>query len=547
MFKRNQIIYPLLCMLLLLFSCRRDDGIAIPSEGKELKLVLAKPNSITAMNVATPVEGQEFGVYVLPTGSRDLNSALVNNRKYIYESGELLPADGGAPITYPQDGSAIDVFLYSPYQQVSNGELMMDFTDQLDQAKLDLIDFRMVNVDKNNPIGPISLRHRNSKLKFTLLPGQGLSAEDLGDVEISLVGFSSGWRYKLYLNSIFLLNSSDISLGTQREAIMYESFNVGQEQFRFKVGEKVLEYDLPLYEYFVSGKQYEYQVTINLGSVEVKRVSAMDWQVDAGEIVAYQAPEIEFVPIPAGTFTMGSGATEPGTATSTYPAHQVTLTRDFLMSKYEITLAQYLEFLKDVNADLNESVVQDPNNPSIFWIYNNNFFIKNNGEWKVVPGNENKPVYDVTWAGARAYAQWAGGDLPTEAQWEYAARAGSKADYFFLEDHETLTGHESELAEYAWYDESSGYEIKDVGLLKPNPWGLYDIYGNVIEYCLDEIRTYSINAVVDPGQVAVSNPAIKGGSFLNQDHVANSKFRDLFYLGYNGSNLGFRIIKYPSN
>src|SRR5690606_38565943 len=97
-------------------------------------------------------------------------------------------------------------------------------------------------VDKNNPIGPISLQHRNSKLKFTLLPGQGLSAEDLGDVEISLVGFSSGWRYKLYLNSIFLLNSSDISLGTQREAIMYESFNVGQEQFRFKVGEKVLEY-----------------------------------------------------------------------------------------------------------------------------------------------------------------------------------------------------------------------------------------------------------------------------------------------------------------
>ena len=88
MFKRTQIIYPLLCMLLLLFSCRRDDGIAIPSEDKELKLVLAKPSSITAMNAATPVEGQEFGVYVLPTGSRDLNSALVNNRKYIYMNQE---------------------------------------------------------------------------------------------------------------------------------------------------------------------------------------------------------------------------------------------------------------------------------------------------------------------------------------------------------------------------------------------------------------------------------------------------------------------------
>ncbi len=546
MFKRTKITYPLLCMLLLLLSCRRDEGIAIPSEDKELKLVLAKPNGITAMNAATPVEGQEFGVYVLPAGSTDLNSALENNRKYIYESGELLPADGGAPIIYPHNGSAIDFFLYSPYQQVSNGELMMDFSNQLDQAKLDLIDFRMVNVDKNNPIGPISLQHRNSKLKFTLLPGHGLSAEDLGDVEISLVGFSSGWRYKLYLNSIFLLNSSDIRLGTQREAIMYDLFNDGQEQFQFKVGEKVLEYDLPLAESFVSGKQYEYQVTINFDSVEVKRVSAKDWQVDAGEIIA-RSTELEFVRIPAGTFTMGSGATEPGTSASIYPAHQVTLTRDFLMSKYEITRAQYLEFLKAVNADLNSVNVQDPNNPGVRWIHNNDFFIENNGQWQVVPGKENLPVNYVTWHGARAYAKWAGGDLPTEAQWEYAARAGSKADYFFLEDHETLTGHESELVEYAWYAGNSGNELKEVGLLKPNPWGLYDIYGNVIEYCLDDARVYSINAVVDPAQNATLTTTIRGGSYRNQKERVNSTFRELYFLNYYEYFLGFRIIKYPNN
>ncbi|MGX1753989.1 SUMF1/EgtB/PvdO family nonheme iron enzyme [Sphingobacterium sp. NPDC055346] len=547
MFKRTKIIYPLLCMLLLLFSCRRDDGIAIPSEDKELKLVLAKPNSITAMNAATPVEGQEFGVYVLPTGSRDLNSALVNNRKYIFESGELLPADGGTPIIYPRDGSAIDFFLYSPYQQVSNGELMMDFSNQLDQAKLDLIDFRMVNVDKNNPIGPISLQHRNSKLKFTLLPGQGMSAEDLGDVEISLVGFSSGWRYKLYLNSILLLNSSDIRLGTQREAIINDQYNDGQQQFQFKVGEKLLNYALPTGLIFESGKQYEYRVTINFGSVEVKRVSAMDWQVNAAEIVAYQAPEIEFVPIPAGTFTMGSGATEPGTETSTYPAHQVTLTRDYLMSKYEITVAQYLEYLKAVNANMDNMFIYSPNNQTVIWINNNGLFIESNGEWKVFPGKENLPVNNVTWAGARAYAQWAGGDLPTEAQWEYAARADSKADYFFLEDNETLAGHETELAEYAWYAGNSGLQVKEVGLLKPNPWGLYDIYGNVTEYCLDEIRTYSINAAVDPGIVAVSNSAIRGGSFINPYYLVNSTFRDLLYLDFSAGNLGFRIIKYPSN
>ncbi|WP_313191213.1 SUMF1/EgtB/PvdO family nonheme iron enzyme [Sphingobacterium sp.] len=546
MFKRTKINYPLLCMLLLLFSCRRDDGIAIPSEGKELKLVLAKPSSITAMNAVTPVDGQEFGLYVLPTGSTDLTEALENNRKFRYESGELLPADGGEPIIYPNDGSAIDVILYSPYQLVSDNELKLDIGDQSDQAKLDLVYSKLINLDRNNPIAPINFLHRNSKLKFTLLPGQGLNSGNLSDVEISLVDFQTrGTIDILNGNLTGLSTSSTIILGLEREAIILSPLFNTLQQFRFKVGDKVLEYDLPLSESFVSGKQYEYQVTINLGSVEVKRVSAMDWQVDAGEIIA-RSTELEFVHIPAGTFTMGSGATEPGTTASIYPAHQVTLTRDFLMSKYEITLAQYLEFLKDVNADLNSVNVQNPNNPGVRWIQNYDFFIESNGQWQVVPGKESLPVTYVTWAGARAYAQWAGGDLPTEAQWEYAAKAGSKADYFFLEDHETFAGHESELAEYAWYAGNSGNKLKDVGLLKPNPWGLYDIYGNVIEYCLDEARVYSINAVVDPAQNATLTTTIRGGSYRNQKERVNSTFRELYFLNYHEYFLGFRIIKYPS-
>ena len=100
------------------------------------------------------------------------------------------------------------------------------------------------------------------------------------------------------------------------------------------------------------------------------------------------------------------------------------------------------------------------------------------GLWTVKDGKGDYPMNFVTWYGAKEFARWAGGSLPSEAQWEFACRAGTTTPYFWGTDM-GLVG------DYAWYRDNSGDQTHEVGLKEPNPWGLYDILGNVAEWCLD--------------------------------------------------------------
>lgn len=242
-------------------------------------------------------------------------------------------------------------------------------------------------------------------------------------------------------------------------------------------------------------------------------------------------PLIDAVLIKAGTFLMGSPVDEPHRSTNE-TRHPVTLTRDFYMGKYEITNAQYADFLneKKISEELIDRgafsspryvtggqaevgsfgkqilVYTSPNTTSedfgLHW---------DTDKWIPVSGYENSPAIFVSQYGAMAYAEWVGGMLPTEAQWEYACRAGTTTPYSY--------GSTSDTAYMNFNNSILGYWAPlPVGLLQPNPWGLYDMHGNAAEWCSDWYDdNYGMaeptTSVTDPIGPDITNIAVARGGW----------------------------------
>jgi formylglycine-generating enzyme required for sulfatase activity len=158
------------------------------------------------------------------------------------------------------------------------------------------------------------------------------------------------------------------------------------------------------------------------------------------------------------------------------------------------------------------------------------------------PGFSN-PVERVSWEDCQAWLKGLGEvyslmqpSLPTEAQWEYACRAGSTGSYCF-------GGEERELEKYAWYDENCGNTTHAVGEKLPNAWGLYDVHGNVWEWCQDSLGKFTKASVTDPvGPPKGTTRVIRGGSWVNPARSLRSACRAGFAPGVRGGTLGFRLL-----
>ena len=211
-----------------------------------------------------------------------------------------------------------------------------------------------------------------------------------------------------------------------------------------------------------------------------------------------------FVQLPAGEFLMG---TETGSAAEK-PAHRVRISAPFEMGKYEVTQGQW------------EAVLG--NRPSYF-------------------GGDNRPVEQVSWYDVQEFIGRLNAledgytyRLPTEAEWEYACRAGSTGDYA------------GKLDQVAWYDENSQQMTHAVGTKQPNAWGLYDMHGNVFEWCQDyyDAGYYAQSPGVDPqGPEAGSFRVKRGGGWMFSAAFARSAARDLFAPSYRFNYVGFRLVR----
>ena len=217
---------------------------------------------------------------------------------------------------------------------------------------------------------------------------------------------------------------------------------------------------------------------------------------------------MKFKLIPTGTFLMGESEV----------AHEVTLTKPFKMGVHEVTQTQY-ERLMGVN-------------PSHF------------------KGADN-PVHRVSWNDAVEFcrklselpSEKAAGNvyrLPTEAEWEYACRAGTNTKYSFGDD-------ASDLEQYAWYDENSGKETHALGGKQPNAWGLYDMHGNVWEWCQDVHGDYPSGAVTNPtGAASGMFRVSRGGSWGYPAGYCRSAYRFRDYPTDRSYYIGFRVCLSPS-
>ncbi len=192
--------------------------------------------------------------------------------------------------------------------------------------------------------------------------------------------------------------------------------------------------------------------------------------------------KFDMVPIPGGTFVMGSPATEAGRSPDEGPQHPVAI-RPFYMGRTEVTWDEYDLYWKkeegaaktepQTAADKEADAVSKPTAPYADETFGH--------------GREGHPVLCITHHAAMQYCLWLTLKtgklyrLPTEAEWEYACRAGTKTAYSFGDDPKAL-------GDYAWYAANSEDLTHPVGQKKPNPWGLYDMYGNVAEWCVDHYR-----------------------------------------------------------
>ena len=226
-------------------------------------------------------------------------------------------------------------------------------------------------------------------------------------------------------------------------------------------------------------------------------------------LAAQSAPQVQWARIPAGTFQQGCVPADMRCDGDEHPRHTVTISRPFELMTTEVSVGM-------VRAAKQPLAEQPP--------------------WSTSP---DQPVVIVTWDGARAFCEAIGGRLPTEAEWEYAARGGREGTRF------------------PWGNQSPEYEAKDpagavfegdsgraVGSFAPNAFGLHHMSGNVWEWVADYFGPYSSEAVTDPtGPAAGEVRIVRGGSYGDDERNLRASNRNANRPGNSNVNVGFRCAR----
>jgi len=241
--------------------------------------------------------------------------------------------------------------------------------------------------------------------------------------------------------------------------------------------------------------------------------------------VIFAAPT-NLVFIPPGTFRIGSPTNEvdrePDPLVVEGPQTSVTISKGFWMGKYMVTQLEYLAVMGN-----NPSTIVGDMNPveTVSWFNATNYCGKLTQSERASGRISTNSVYR----------------LPTEAEWEYACRAWTSTRFSYGDD----PGY-TNLDQYAWYDANSGAASHPVGQKLPNPWGLYDMHGNIAEWCQDWYAPYPGGIALDPqGPATGSLRTFRGGLWLRPASYCRSAWRKAVAPDFAGGGGGFRVVLAP--
>ena len=287
------------------------------------------------------------------------------------------------------------------------------------------------------------------------------------------------------------------------------------EQVYSATGGALRDFLLPGHTYrdlreFHAAQRKRYEARLARGGSSLSAVGSPQTAEVEDRVTFTNSVGMRMVRVPSGSFAMGSPRNEPGRDGDEDPLHRVTLSGDFYLGETEVT----------------------------------------QGQWKaVMEGNpsdrkgDDLPVESVSWDDAVAFCKALSAvepgmryRLPTEAEWEYACRAGTTTRF-------SSGDSEESLRDVAWFGDNSGRHSHEVKTKAPNAWGLLDMHGNVYEWCADWFGGYPSSGVTDPaGPSSGSFRVLRGGSWYDDARYCRSARRDRDWPGFRDPGLGFRVL-----
>ncbi|KAA6324444.1 Serine/threonine-protein kinase pkn1 [termite gut metagenome] len=556
---------------ILLIGCNADDDHR-PVSGNEVVKFNSWLSEVSSVSRASDIEdsmtkeewkaGDYIGVYMKENGKSLSDNVIignVDNNKYMStkdgKNSIFIAASEKDEIYYPYNSPTVSFVAYYPYKNTLTTDYLypIDISNQKeDLTNVDLLYATFENKSSEGMNIPLTFHHQLTKLVLNLQPNL---AEDKNayfeGIKVRANGFYTKANFSLVnklisdlekIDTIPVKTSSD---GKRVEVILIPQTAGPDAYIEFDLFGDIVKWHISANKVFEAGKQYEYTLYLGKPWIEVDEEKISSWGDEISVPVNWNDPThfpINLVKILGGDHLVGSPKNTIEAAANEYPQHKVSV-GTFWISPYEITIGQYVKFLNDQpGREIAEEL--QPHKTMINY---------EGGVWHVVDSSRNNyPVTNVTWYGARAFAQWLGGDLPSEAEWETACRAGNYDLFSF-----SGLDNNNESIYYARFvncrDEASSNGEDDVLLvnaLSPNKNGLFNMHGNASEWCRDA-AVRNANGSPAPYDYKFSGEGdlyvIRGGSYKTPLNECRSASRTCLSPEKTDNDIGFRVVFPISN